>query len=135
MSHPAAGASRRALSADLRRAGLPDDKQQEKLLRAYARIVKGAVDALDETIAYGRTPERAARLARWEGARAAVLRRLAVLPIAPLRPATTPLADRRDERKPCDAEHPCCPRRDEYNGYGSDGPTIFTCPRQCPCHD
>ena len=30
---------------------------------------------------------------------------------------------------------PCCDRAGEYNGYGSDGPTIFTCPAGCPCHD
>lgn len=29
----------------------------------------------------------------------------------------------------------CCSRGDEYNGYGSDGPTSFTCPRSCGCHD
>lgn len=29
----------------------------------------------------------------------------------------------------------CCERADEYNGFGSDGPTIFTCPKHCPCHD
>ena len=28
----------------------------------------------------------------------------------------------------------CCPRMDEYNGYGS-GPTIFDCPKHCGCHD
>lgn len=35
----------------------------------------------------------------------------------------------------CSPETPCCERRDEYNGFGSDGPTIFTCPKKCPCHD
>ena len=30
---------------------------------------------------------------------------------------------------------PCCGRAGEYNGYGSDGPTIFTCPKNCGCHD
>ena len=29
----------------------------------------------------------------------------------------------------------CCPRGDEYNGFGSDGPTAFICPRSCACHD
>ena len=29
----------------------------------------------------------------------------------------------------------CCERGDEYNGFGSDGPTIFTCPKSCTCHD
>jgi hypothetical protein len=29
----------------------------------------------------------------------------------------------------------CCDRAGEYNGYGSDGPTTFTCPKQCSCHD
>lgn len=29
----------------------------------------------------------------------------------------------------------CCARGDEYNGFGSDGPTSFTCPKHCPCHD
>lgn len=28
----------------------------------------------------------------------------------------------------------CCDRAEEYNGYGS-GPTIFTCPKNCGCHD
>ena len=28
----------------------------------------------------------------------------------------------------------CCDRGDEYNGYGS-GPTSFTCPKHCGCHD
>jgi hypothetical protein len=29
----------------------------------------------------------------------------------------------------------CCDRVGEYNGFGSDGPTKFTCPNHCPCHD
>jgi len=29
----------------------------------------------------------------------------------------------------------CCDRAGEYNGFGSDGPTIFTCPNHCGCHD
>lgn len=29
----------------------------------------------------------------------------------------------------------CCDRGDEYNGFGSDGPTLFTCPKSCTCHD
>lgn len=28
----------------------------------------------------------------------------------------------------------CCDRADEYNGFDS-GPTIFTCPKHCACHD
>lgn len=28
----------------------------------------------------------------------------------------------------------CCDRAGEYNGYGS-GPTKFTCPKHCCCHD
>lgn len=36
---------------------------------------------------------------------------------------------------PCTNANPCCDRRDEYNGYGSDGPTVFRCPLGCPCHD
>lgn len=35
----------------------------------------------------------------------------------------------------CDAARPCCDRRGEYNGFGSDGPRLFECPRSCPCHD
>ena len=30
---------------------------------------------------------------------------------------------------------PCCERVGEYNGYGSDGPLAFVCPRGCSCHD
>lgn len=30
---------------------------------------------------------------------------------------------------------PCCGRAGEYNGFGSDGPTSFTCPSGCSCHD
>lgn len=30
---------------------------------------------------------------------------------------------------------PCCDRAGEYNGYGSDGPRTFTCPKGCSCHD
>ena len=30
---------------------------------------------------------------------------------------------------------PCCDQAGRYNGYGSDGPTIFTCPNHCSCHD
>lgn len=30
---------------------------------------------------------------------------------------------------------PCCKKAGKYNGYGSDGPTIFTCPKSCSCHD
>jgi hypothetical protein len=29
----------------------------------------------------------------------------------------------------------CCHRAGEYNGLGSDGPLIFTCPKGCSCHD
>jgi hypothetical protein len=29
---------------------------------------------------------------------------------------------------------PCCDRAGEYNGFAS-GPTIFTCPKHCGCHD
>lgn len=35
----------------------------------------------------------------------------------------------------CSNENPCCSRMDEYNGFGSDGPWLFTCPKSCPCHD
>ncbi len=34
----------------------------------------------------------------------------------------------------CSPENPCCDRRGEYNGFAS-GPTIFTCPKNCSCHD
>lgn len=30
---------------------------------------------------------------------------------------------------------PCCENAGQYNGYGSDGPTVFTCPKSCSCHD
>jgi hypothetical protein len=30
---------------------------------------------------------------------------------------------------------PCCERAGQYNGYGSDGPRLFTCPKGCSCHD
>lgn len=39
------------------------------------------------------------------------------------------------EEPACTKENPCCERRNEYNGYGSDGPTSFRCPHQCTCHD
>jgi hypothetical protein len=29
----------------------------------------------------------------------------------------------------------CCDRAGEYNGFGSDGPLAFTCPKHCSCHD
>ena len=29
----------------------------------------------------------------------------------------------------------CCDRAGEYNGYGSDGPWLFVCPKSCSCHD
>jgi hypothetical protein len=29
----------------------------------------------------------------------------------------------------------CCSRAGEYNGFASDGPTSFTCPHGCSCHD
>lgn len=35
----------------------------------------------------------------------------------------------------CSDLTPCCDRVDEYNGYGSDGPLSFVCPKHCPCHD
>lgn len=35
----------------------------------------------------------------------------------------------------CTEENPCCERRDEYNGFGSDGPIIFKCSKSCMCHD
>lgn len=30
---------------------------------------------------------------------------------------------------------PCCDRVGEYNGYNSDGPLLFRCPKSCGCHD
>jgi hypothetical protein len=30
---------------------------------------------------------------------------------------------------------PCCDMPGAYNGYGSDGPILFECPRGCGCHD
>lgn len=43
------------------------------------------------------------------------------------------IASRKSERngERCD----CCDRGDEYNGFGSDGPLLFVCPKSCPCHD
>lgn len=38
------------------------------------------------------------------------------------------------QEKTCCASTPCCDRRDEYNGFAS-GPTTFTCPNGCACHD
>lgn len=35
----------------------------------------------------------------------------------------------------CSNELPCCLQRNVYNGFGSDGPTRFTCPKACRCHD
>lgn len=29
----------------------------------------------------------------------------------------------------------CCDRAGIYNGFGSDGPLLFTCPASCCCHD
>lgn len=29
----------------------------------------------------------------------------------------------------------CCARAGDYSGFGSDGPTIFVCPKGCSCHD
>jgi hypothetical protein len=29
----------------------------------------------------------------------------------------------------------CCERAGEYNGFGSDGPLLFSCPKGCGCHD
>jgi hypothetical protein len=29
----------------------------------------------------------------------------------------------------------CCERAGVYNGFGSDGPLDFVCPRSCSCHD
>lgn len=29
----------------------------------------------------------------------------------------------------------CCERAGEYDGYGSDGPLKFECPKGCCCHD
>ena len=31
--------------------------------------------------------------------------------------------------------NPCCDRPGVYNGFGSDGPLSFTCPKHCSCHD
>ena len=35
----------------------------------------------------------------------------------------------------CTENNPCCNKRNVYNGFGSDGPTSFTCPMGCMCHD
>lgn len=29
----------------------------------------------------------------------------------------------------------CCPNAGKYNGFGSDRPLSFVCPKSCPCHD
>jgi len=42
---------------------------------------------------------------------------------------------REEEIVECTAENPCCDKRGEYNGFGSDGPLKFTCPKHCSCHD
>lgn len=49
-------------------------------------------------------------------------------------PAATKTARISFEAASCTPASPCCERRDEYNGYQS-GPTIFTCPKRCGCHD
>lgn len=33
------------------------------------------------------------------------------------------------------ATYTCCDKAGQYNGYGSDGPTLFECPNDCSCHD
>jgi hypothetical protein len=53
--------------------------------------------------------------------------------------ATLPGMDEAEQPKEvikfrCTAKTPCCSRRGEYNGFAS-GPTLFTCPKSCPCHD
>ncbi len=30
---------------------------------------------------------------------------------------------------------PCCNKAAQYNGFGSDGPKLFECPKGCACHD
>lgn len=53
-----------------------------------------------------------------------------------LLPAPAPAAPARSASSPaCSEASPCCDKRDQYNGYGSDAPTSFTCPKSCPCHD
>ncbi len=37
-------------------------------------------------------------------------------------------------KEECNAENPCCDRRNEYNGFAS-GPLSFVCPKHCSCHD
>lgn len=41
------------------------------------------------------------------------------------------LTNRDQPATPCQ----CCDMHDEYNGYGSDGPRLFSCPEGCACHD
>ncbi len=36
---------------------------------------------------------------------------------------------------PCYPRKKCCARAGEYNSFASDGPTTFTCPKNCACHD
>ena len=52
-----------------------------------------------------------------------------------LRDALVALPLTSEKRTPCTNETPCCDRRSEYNGYGSDGSLKFICPKSCPCHD
>ena len=35
----------------------------------------------------------------------------------------------------CSADHPCCAKRNNWNGFGGDTPLLFVCPVSCPCHD
>ena len=45
------------------------------------------------------------------------------------------IAALRAGRSACGTANPCCGRAGEYNGFGSDGPLTFVCPKHCPCHD
>jgi len=83
---------------------IPTYEEERALVRELREVVREGEAALDEILTYGRTDERAARLAQAEEARASVLRRLAVLPLAPERPAVTPLADALDEHEPIDSD-------------------------------
>ncbi|MDD5045156.1 MAG: hypothetical protein PHG51_06430 [Candidatus Omnitrophica bacterium] len=50
-------------------------------------------------------------------------------------PEETPAPAVDKPKSDCTPENPCCESRGVYNGFGSDGPLMFVCPKGCHCHD
>lgn len=69
------------------------------------------------------------------GSKLVVQHEMANKPIQPAQERAVPVKGEECKGFARGGTHQCCDRAGEYNGFGSDGPSLFQCPESCPCHD